>query len=65
MNTNAKKLIWIGFILLLIGVILPFLMILEIVKATFLLNFLAYGASVSGLFLGTLGAFSYAQANRK
>jgi hypothetical protein len=64
-TTNAKKLILVGFLLLLVGVVLPFLMILEIVKASFLLSFIAHGASVSGLFLGTLGAFSYAQTNRK
>jgi hypothetical protein len=65
MITNPKKLIWIGGILLLLGTAFPFLMILHIVKASFMLSFLTYGAQVSGLFIGTLGAFSYAVINKK
>ena len=38
--------------LLLFGCIMPFLMVLHLVESTFLLNFLSFGASVLGLFLG-------------
>jgi hypothetical protein len=64
MNANAKKMILIGFLLLLLGVVLPLLMVLNIIKASFLLGFLAYAAQVSGLFIGTLGAFSYARKRK-
>jgi len=62
---EAKKLLIIGSILLVIGVVGPLLMVLHIIPASFLLGFLLHGASVSGLLLGTLGAFSYARPNKK
>ncbi len=65
MISKPTKLILIGSALLLLGVILPFLMILHIVKTSFLLSFLTYAAQVSGLFIGTLGAFSFAVIHKK
>ena len=65
MIANPKRLILIGFILLLIGAVLPFLMILNVVETSFLLSFISHGAQISGLFLGTLGAFSYARTDRR
>jgi hypothetical protein len=62
---EAKKLLIIGSILLVIGVAGPMLMILRIIPTSFWLGFLLHGASVSGLLLGTLGAFSYARPNKK
>jgi hypothetical protein len=56
--------IGIGFILVLVGVLLPFLMVLQILQSTFLLNFLAYGSSIAGLFLGFLGASAYIRNRR-
>lgn len=56
--------IGLGFILVVIGVLLPFLMVLQVLQSTFLLNFLAYGSSIAGLFLGFLGASFYIR-NRK
>jgi hypothetical protein len=54
--TNPKRLIIIGFFLVLFGVVAPWLMVLGYVKSTFFLNFLSYGASVSGLILGVIGS---------
>ncbi len=54
--TNPKRLIIIGFFLVLIGAVVPWLMILGYLKSTFFLNFVTYGASVSGLILGIMGA---------
>jgi hypothetical protein len=62
---QAKKLLIIGIVLLLIGVVGPLLMILDIIPTSFLLGFLLHAASVSGLLLGTLGAFSYARPDKK
>lgn len=59
------RLMVIGFIGLVVGVVLPFLMVLRLVESTFLLNFIAYGASIGGLFMGMLGAFSYARRERE
>ena len=54
--------ILIGFFLVLSGAVLPMLMVLEIVKATFLLSFISFGASVSGLFLGLVGVALYVKS---
>jgi len=65
MNFNKfPNLILIGFFLVLIGVILPLLMVVQIIKSTFFLNFFSYGASVLGLFLGIIGAAYYVRMNR-
>jgi len=44
-----------GISLMLLGIILPFLMVIKVLESTFFLNFFAYGASVAGLALGTVG----------
>ena len=59
------QLILIGFILSVMGVIFPFLMVIQILPSTFFLNFFSYIASVMGLFLGIIGASRYVRANRK
>lgn len=58
-------LILIGFFLVLMGVILPFLMVIHLIPSTFFLNFLAYGSSLTGLFLGVIGASLYIREGRK
>ena len=58
-------LIVIGFLLSLMGVILPLLIVVRVIPSTFFLNFLAYGASIAGLFLGLIGASVYVRRNRK
>lgn len=63
--SHPVRLIVIGFVLSILGWILPLLMVLHILESTFLLNFLAYAASVCGLFLGIIGAASYIRTHRK
>ena len=62
---NPKRLILIGFFLVLFGFIIPWLMVLNIVKATLWLSFLVYGAQVSGLILGIMGAAMMAGSRKK
>lgn len=50
-----NRYIVIGFFLVLFGAVTPFLIVLRILPSTFFLNFLAYGASISGIFLGVIG----------
>lgn len=50
-----NRLIAIGFVLVVIGAVLPFIIILHYVPSTFLLNFLAYTSSTAGIFLAVLG----------
>ncbi len=54
-----------GFVLVMAGWILPFLMVIHVIPSTFFLNFFVYIASVLGLFLGIWGAALYAQSRRR
>jgi hypothetical protein len=47
------------------GVILPLLMVIHIITASFLLIFGSYTISVSGLYLGIIGVAQYVQTNKK
>ncbi len=62
--SHPVRLILIGFVLSLTGVVLPFLMVIHVLTSTFTLNFLAYGAMVTGLLLGTVGAATYARLRK-
>lgn len=61
---SPQPLLILGVILMLIGIALPFLMIIRVVESTFFLNFFSWGASVAGLGLGTLGAALYSKGRR-
>jgi hypothetical protein len=56
--------ILIGFVLVVLGAVLPFLMVMRILESTFFLNIFAYGASMGGLFLGFIGASMYVHERR-
>jgi hypothetical protein len=53
------RMIFVAFIMVLLGAVLPFLMVIRVLESTWWLNFLAYGVSVGGLFLGIIGTASY------
>lgn len=55
MLEHPVRLLLIATLLLLFGCTMPFLMVIRVVESTFLMNFLSYGASVAGLFLGIIG----------
>ena len=55
----------IGFILVLAGVVFPWLMVLRIIEPTYTLSFLSFAASVSGVLLGIIGAALYVRLNKK
>ena len=63
-NLNPVWIFITGFALLILGFVLPLLMIMHILKSTFFLNFLAYGASFMGLMLGFIGSVLYVGRNR-
>lgn len=62
---SGARLMLIGLVLLLAGVILPLLMVLRILEPSFFLSFLGYIASVSGLLLGIIGAATYRRDGRR
>ncbi len=59
------QLILIGFLLSVLGVVLPFLMVVQAVPSTFFLNFFSFIASLVGLILGITGAALYVRRRRK
>ncbi len=55
-NMGWKPLLLLGGVLVVVGFVLPFLMVVHLIPSTFFLNFFAYISSVTGLWLGMLGA---------
>jgi hypothetical protein len=56
---HPGRLLALAIFLLIFGFVMPFLMALQVVESTFFLNFLSFGASVLGLFLGIVGVTAY------
>jgi hypothetical protein len=56
---SPRLLLSLGLILMLLGIILPFLMVIQVLQSTFFLNFFSWGLSVAGLALGTIGFAMY------
>ena len=57
--------ILLGFVLVVIGFIAPLLMVIDVLETSFLLAFASHAASVSGLFLGIIGAAMYSSSSRR
>ncbi len=51
---SPRFLLSLGLFLMLLGIILPFLMVIGILESTYFLNFFSWAASVAGLVLGTI-----------
>ena len=64
-SIHPKRLILIGFFLVLAGAVLPFLMVIQVLKSTFFLNFFSFGATMSGLLLGMIGAATYVRMRKE
>jgi predicted benzoate:H+ symporter BenE len=62
---KPRNYILLGLVLVLLGAILPFLMVMQVIPSSLALNFISYIASVLGLFLGIIGASMYIRQNRK
>lgn len=61
---SPRFLLILGVILLLLGILLPFLMVIQVLESTFFLNFFSWGASVAGLALGTIGFAMYSRGRK-
>jgi len=48
--------ILVGLILVLLGVALPLLMVLQVIRATYCLGFVSFASSIGGVLLGVVGA---------
>ena len=62
---SPRLLLSLGVFLLLLGVVLPFLMVVQVLESTFFLNFFSWGASVAGLAFGTIGFALYSRGRRE
>jgi hypothetical protein len=65
LHPSARTLLILGFILVMLGFILPLLEVMRILESTFFLNFFAYAASISGVFLGVIGVAYYTAQHRR
>ena len=61
---SPRLLLSLGVILMLLGVFLPFLMVIHALESSFFLNFFSWGASVAGLSFGTIGFAIYSRTRR-
>ncbi|MBE0682820.1 MAG: hypothetical protein IH589_12995 [Anaerolineales bacterium] len=52
---SPHLLLTLGLLMMLMGVILPFLMVIKVLESTFFLNFFSWGLSSLGLALGMVG----------
>ncbi|NWG08257.1 MAG: hypothetical protein HXY35_16400 [Chloroflexi bacterium] len=64
MMNNPRFLLSLGVFLMLLGILLPFLMVIKVLESTFFLNFFSWSASVAGLSFGTIGFAMYARAEK-
>jgi len=62
---DYRRMIFIGFLMVLFGFVTPLLMVIKVVEASYLLGFLSYALSVAGLFMGVIGASQYVRVHRK
>ncbi len=62
---QINRLVVIGFFMVLIGAVLPFLIVLRVLESTFFLNFVAFTASTVGIFLGVIGTATYIAEKRR
>jgi type IV secretory pathway TrbL component len=62
---QPNKLLIVAFVLLLIGVVLPFLMVIKIIENSFLISFISYASSISGMVIGSIGAMMLSVSRRK
>ena len=62
---TGLKLIFVALGMLLIGVALPFMMVLELLESTLFLSFLSHGCSTLGLVLGFVGMAQYMAKRRR
>jgi membrane associated rhomboid family serine protease len=62
---SPRLLVGLGLTLMLLGIILPFLILIHVLESTFFLNFFSWGASVSGLFIGVIGVATWVRTRKE
>ena len=62
---SPRFLLSLGLVLMLLGILLPFMMVIQVLETTFFLNFFSWGASVAGLAFGTIGFAMYVREKKE
>lgn len=65
MIKNPRFLLTFSVILMFSGIVIPFLMIIKLIEATFFLSFLSWGISTLGLALGTVAYTLFNKSNKQ
>lgn len=65
MIKSPRFMVGLGLVLMLLGIALPFLILIKVLESTFFLNFFSWGASVGGLFLGVIGVSYWVRTKRE
>ena len=61
---SPRLMLGLGLSLMVLGIVLPFLIVIQVLESTFFLNFFSWGASVAGLALGMAGFAMYSRNRR-
>ena len=61
---SPRLLLVLGLFLMILGIVLPFLIVIKVLPSTFFLNFFSWGASVAGLAFGMIGFAMYSRNRR-
>ena len=64
-SLTPVQILWLAFALVFTGWVISIFIVLKFLPSTFLLNFLAYGASMAGVLMGITGVALYNRARRK
>ena len=61
---SPRLMVSLGLTLMLLGIILPFLMLIHVLESTFFVIFFSWGASVGGMFLGVIGVATWVRTRK-
>ncbi len=56
---------FIGFLCVLMGVVFPFLMVMQVLESTLFLSFFSFIISLIGIIIGVIGSAYYVRINRR
>ena len=62
---SPRFLLTLGLFLMILGIALPFMMVIHVIESTLFVNFFSWASSVIGLALGMIGATFMAARRRE
>ena len=66
LHISPKAMIGLGVLMMIVGgVIVPYLMVVQALESTFFMIFASYAVSVSGFYFGIIGVTQYIQTKRR